>query len=81
MNYTNFRSNLAGTMDLVNENHIPVLVTRQSGKPAILMSLEDFNSYEETAYLMSSPANAQRIDEAIRDIENNKGIRKDIIDE
>ncbi len=67
MNYTNFRSNLAGTMDLVNENHIPVLVTRQSGKPAILMSLEDFNSYEETAYLMSSPANAQRIDEAIRE--------------
>lgn len=69
MSYSSFRSQLAGTIDQVNDNHKPVLITRQNGKPAVLMSLEDFHAYEETAYLMASPNNTQRLNEAIAEVE------------
>jgi len=52
MSYSLFRSQLASTLDKVNDDHNPVMITRQNGKPAVLISLEDFQSYEETAYLL-----------------------------
>jgi len=54
INYTTFRKKLATTIDQVNENHAPVLVTRQKGKPAVIMSLDDYNFFAETANLMQS---------------------------
>ncbi len=69
MSYSAFRTNLASTLDKVNDNHKPVLITRQNGKPAVLISLEDFQSYEETSYLMSSPKNAERLNQAISQVE------------
>jgi len=65
ISYTAARNRLARTMDKVNEDRAPVLITRQRGKPAVLMSLEDFNAYEETAYLMRSPRNAARLRSAV----------------
>jgi antitoxin YefM len=56
--YSKLRQNLAKCMDEVTDDHAPMLVTRANGRHAVLMSLEDFASYEETRYLMSSPANA-----------------------
>lgn len=69
INYTDFRSNLSDVMDKVNSDHAPMLITRRNSDPAVIMSLEDFQSYDETAYLMASPKNAQRLDEAISEIE------------
>mgnify|MGYP005760076631 CR=1 FL=1 len=81
ISYSAFRSNLAKTLDKVNEDHVPVLVTRQKGKPAVLMSLEDFKSYEETAYLMASPKNAERLNQAIAEIEAGKAAQHGLIEE
>ena len=81
MTYSTFRSNLASTLDRVNDNHKPVMITRQNGKPAVVMSLEDFNSYKETAYLMASPKNAQRLNDAIAQMEAGEGQPHEIIDE
>lgn len=72
MSYSSFRSHLASTLDKVNDNHKPILITRQNGKPAVVISLEDFQAYEETAYLMASPKNAERLNEAISEIEAGK---------
>ena len=69
MSYSAFRTNLAGTLDKVNEDHEPMIITRQNGRPAVVMSLEDFQAYEETAYLMASPKNAERLNQAIAEIE------------
>jgi antitoxin YefM len=68
-------------MDSVNDDHKPVLITRQNGKPAIVISVEDFESYEETAYLMQSPANAQRLNEAMADVEDGKVSSHNLIEE
>ncbi|MGB8636253.1 MAG: type II toxin-antitoxin system prevent-host-death family antitoxin [Rhodanobacteraceae bacterium] len=69
ISYSAFRSHLAKMLDKVNEDHAPLLVTRRSGKPAVLVSLEDFLSYEETAYLMASPKNAERLNRAVAEAE------------
>lgn len=56
------RSNLAATLDSVVNDHKPILITRGRGKPAaVLMSLEDYASCDETHYLLSSRCNAERL--------------------
>ena len=79
--YSTFRSELSSTLNRVAEDHTPILITRRSGKDAVVMSLEDFRSYEETAYLMSSAKNAQRINESIDELEAKKGKARKLIDE
>lgn len=81
MSYSLFRSQLASTLDRVNEDHKPVMITRQNGKPAVVISLEDFQSYEETSYLMASPKNARRLNDAIAQIESGKATQHEIIKE
>ncbi len=81
MSYSAFRSHLAGTLDKVNDDHKPVLITRQNGKPAVVISLEDFQSYEATAYLMASPRNAERLNQAIAEVEGGKTVQHGLIEE
>jgi len=81
ISYSAFRSNLATTLDRVNDNHKPVMITRQNGKPAVVISLEDFQAYEETAYLMASPKNAARLNQAIAEVEVGKTFLHELIDE
>jgi antitoxin YefM len=81
LNYSSFRSNLAKTLDRVNDDHLPILITRQNGRPAVVISLEDFKAYEETAYLMASPKNAQRLNEAIAEIESGNAGPHELIEE
>ena len=80
MSYSSFRAQLAGTLDQVNDNHKPVLVTRQNGRPAVIMSLEDYQSYEATAYLMASPANAQRLNQAINEVEAGNFVEQPMVE-
>lgn len=81
MSYSAFRSNMANTIDRVNNDHKPILITRQNGSPAVIISLEDFHAYEETAYLMASPKNASRLNSAIAEIESGKSIERGLIEE
>lgn len=78
---TILKNNLSETLDRVNMDHIPIIVTRENGKPVVLISLEDFNAYEETAYLMSSANNAQRLNKAIEELRQGKGIHRELIEE
>ncbi len=80
INYTSFRQNLSAMMDAVNANHAPLLITRQTGAPAVLISLEDFKAFEETAYLMASPRNAERLNAAIAELRTGGGVRRDLLD-
>ena len=61
MTYTAARANLASTMDRVCNDHEPVIITRHGEQSVVMVSLEDFKSLGETAYLLRSPANAKRL--------------------
>lgn len=81
ISYSVFRSQLARTLDKVNDDHRPVLITRQNGKPAVVISLEDYHAYEETAYLMASPVNAERLNQSIEEVEAGKLFQRELIEE
>jgi len=80
LTYTAARENLAVTMNKVCENHEPVIITRNRDQAVVMMSLEDYNALEETAYLTRSPANARRLLESIVSLEKRKGIKKKLSD-
>jgi len=63
------------------EPHSPVIITRQNSNAVVMMSLEDYNAIEETAYLLRSPPNAERLRESIKQAtEEGKVFHHDLIE-
>ncbi|WP_046723986.1 type II toxin-antitoxin system Phd/YefM family antitoxin [Streptomyces xiamenensis] len=58
------RKSLFPLIERVNTDHDPVRITSKAGD-AVLMSADDYDSWQETIYLLRSPANAQRLMEAV----------------
>ncbi len=73
INYSAARQKLASVMDQVCQDHEPVVITRNGERAVVMLSLEDFESMEETAYLLRSPANAKRLLSAIKCLESGRG--------
>ena len=78
--YTSARGNLAKTMSKVCDDHSPVIITRKTAQPVVMMSLEDYESLEETAYLLRSPKNARRLLESIAELESGHGVKQELVD-
>ncbi|MGH7885154.1 MAG: YoeB-YefM toxin-antitoxin system antitoxin YefM [Thermodesulfobacteriota bacterium] len=79
--YSEARQKLSKTMNEVIEAHAPVTITRSKGKgDVVLMSLEEYESLQETFYLLKSPKNAKRLLESIKELEAGKGIVKELIE-
>lgn len=78
--YTSARGNLAKTMKKVCDDHSPVIITRKTENPVVMMSLEDYQALEETAYLLRSPKNARRLLESIAQLEMDEGFEKELTD-
>ncbi len=76
ISYTAAREGLAATMDEVCRDRTPVLITRKRDRAVVMLSLQDYESLEETAYLLRSPANARRLLEAIESLAKGKGKEK-----
>jgi len=70
--YTRARSQLAETMERVCEDHTPVIITKKEDS-VVMMSLADYQSLQETAYLMRSPKNARRLLESIAELVGGGG--------
>ena len=68
LTFSHVRTNLTEVMRRVNDDHAPVVVTSQRGKPVVIMALDDFNALEETAYLLRSPKGAKRLLESIAQV-------------
>ena len=80
ISYTAARNNLASTMKQVCEDHAPVIVTRKKNESVIMMSLDDYESLNETVYLMRSPKNAGRLLDSIRELDAGMGTEKELIE-
>lgn len=78
--YSEARQNLLATMIKAEEINAPIMITRKGKKACVLMSIDEYESLQETSYLMRSPKNAVRLLESIKEIENKKGLEKDLIE-
>lgn len=76
--YTAARENLASTMDQVCEDRAPVVITRNRNQSVVMLSLDEFESLEETAHLLRAPANARRLLKSITALESGQGKRRKI---
>lgn len=73
ISYSHLRNNLAAALDEVTNDHVPLLITRERGKPAaVLMSLEDYASISETQYLLRSPKNAEALQQSLLQYETGE---------
>ena len=80
ISYTNVRSNLAKKMDEVCDDHTPIIITRQKSRAVVMLSLEDYEGLEETAYLLRSPKNAERLMQSIEEIKTGNAQEKCLIE-
>jgi antitoxin YefM len=72
--YSETRANLKAIMDRVVNDHTPIAITRQRGKPVVMVDLDDWNAMRETMYLLSTPNNAKRLMESIADAEAGRNM-------
>lgn len=72
--YSSARANLASTMDRVCNDHEALIITRNGEQAVVMLSLEDYKSLEETAYLLRTPANAKRLLSAATQLNAGKGV-------
>ena len=78
MTYTAARANLASTMNRVCNDHEPLIITRNGEQSVVMISLEDFKALEETAYLLRTPANAQRLLSAVEQLNAGLGVERNL---
>ncbi len=78
ISYTSARSNLAKTMAQVCNDHAPVAITRKGEGAVVMMSMEDYLSLEETAYLLRGPKNMRRLLEAVVELQEGRGAEREL---
>jgi antitoxin YefM len=64
--FTDFRNNLATHLDRIEEDRVELIVTRQNHTPSVVLPLSEWEGMKETLYLLSTPANAERLRSAIK---------------
>ncbi|CAM4437017.1 type II toxin-antitoxin system Phd/YefM family antitoxin [Vibrio agarivorans] len=80
ISYTAARANLATTMQKVCNDHAPVIITRKSEAPVVMISLEDYEAMQETTYLLRAPMNARRLLESMAELESGNGQERELLE-
>ncbi|MCZ7558227.1 MAG: type II toxin-antitoxin system prevent-host-death family antitoxin [Bacteroidia bacterium] len=78
ISYTAARQNLAKVMEGVCGDKQPVIVTRTNNPSVVVLSLEEYEALEETAHLLRSPKNARRLLEAMLELEEGRGVSREL---
>ena len=78
MSYTESRARYAEVLDAVVNDREEVVITRAGHEPAVIVSLDDYESLKETAYLLRNPANARRLLASIDELESGAGREREL---
>ena len=74
------RANLKAVLDRVVADKAPIAITRQKGEGVVMISQSEWDSIEETLYLLRSPANARRLLDGVRGLEAGEGEEHELIE-
>ncbi|GGF14996.1 MULTISPECIES: type II toxin-antitoxin system Phd/YefM family antitoxin [Subtercola] len=80
MSYSESRAHYAETLSAVVDDREEVVITRAGHEPVVIVSLAEYESLKETAYLLRNPANARRLLGAIDRLESGRGTERDLIE-
>lgn len=76
--YTSARQNMARLMDEVVSNSEVKIITRNNNPSVVMMSLDDYNSWIETCYLLSTPSNARHLRRSLQQAEKGETVNVNI---
>lgn len=79
--YSDFRQKLKTYLDEAIKSNNPLFVTRAKGENIVVLSESDYDSIMETFYLLKSPKNAARLQQAMEQHKHGEGKTKDLIEE
>lgn len=77
--YSDLRQNLKTYMDKVYDGHDPLIITRKNNENLVLLSIDEYNSLLETAYLLGNEANAAHLRKSISQLESGAVEHKELI--
>ena len=75
INYSELRKSLKKNLDLACTSHETIVVQRSADKSVVLISLEEYNSLIETAHLLSTKANAERLTMAFGEADDKVNLK------
>lgn len=78
MSYSESRARYAEVLSSVTDDREEVVITRAGHEPVVIVSLDDYQSLKETAYLLRSPENARRLLTSIERLENGGGTVREL---
>lgn len=78
--FSKARAELAGLLDEVSQDRSPIEIVRRDKESAILIDKREYEGMMETLHLLSSPANAKRLMEAVENVDAGKIEFHDLID-
>ncbi|NNU82179.1 type II toxin-antitoxin system prevent-host-death family antitoxin [Halovulum dunhuangense] len=78
MTYTDARASLKDVMDRVINDHVEVVVTRKKREAVVVISLDEYNSIQETLHLQKSPENVRRLHASIAQLNAGGGSEREV---
>lgn len=81
MTYSESRANFAEMLNGVVDDREEVVITRTGREPVVVVSLEDYQSLKETAYLLRSPANARRLLASLEQLEAGHATPHELVED
>jgi antitoxin YefM len=79
LTFSEARAGFKQALDTVCKDHEPTVITRQRGEHVVMISLDDFNSMQETLHLLGSPTNAERLRQSIAEFKAGKTFVKELL--
>jgi antitoxin YefM len=73
------RDNLKAIFNSVYHDNDEVIIHRKGHENIVMIPFDEYNSIKETNYLLSSPKNAQRLQESIKELRAGRGLEKELI--
>jgi len=77
--YSNARQNLSKTIKKVNSDKEPIIVTCQSNGNVVIIAQDEYDALVETAYLLKSPKNAQKLLQSIKQAKGGQATIKKLL--
>ena len=74
------KNNLDRLIEQVTADAEPTIICGDQGQKAVLLSLEEFNSWQETLYLLANPANAAHLRQSITEAKAGKTLERELIE-
>lgn len=81
LTYTDARNGLASAMDKVVQDREETVITRSGRESVVMVAQSEWDAIQTTLHLLSSPQNAARLHEAIRELDNGGGEERVSTDE